>query len=38
LERIQKLFPEGIPVAQHPIIRDADACYASSSKAIALAK
>ncbi len=38
LDRIQQQFPEGIPVAQHPIIRDADACYASSSKAIALAK
>ncbi|MEN9332873.1 MAG: hypothetical protein RLY35_53 [Bacteroidota bacterium] len=37
-QRIQSQFPDGIPVQQHPIIRNAEACYASSSKAIALAK
>lgn len=31
-------FGEDVPMAQHPIIRSAEACYASSSKAVALAK
>lgn len=31
-------YPEGIPIEKHPEIRSAEACYASSSKAIALAK
>lgn len=31
-------FSEDIPVGQHPIIRDEEVCYASSSQAIALAK
>ncbi|MEY2937749.1 MAG: hypothetical protein RL062_338 [Bacteroidota bacterium] len=37
-QRIQSQHPDGIPVSLHPIIRNADACYASSSKAIELAK
>ncbi len=31
-------YGDAIPVSQHPIIRSAEACYASSSKAVALAK
>lgn len=31
-------YGENIPVDQHPIIRSAEACYISSSKAVALAK
>lgn len=31
-------YGEDIPVDQHPIIRSAEACYISSSKAVALAK
>ena len=31
-------FGEDIPIEKHPIIRSADACYISSSKAIELAK
>lgn len=31
-------YGEGIPVEKHPEIRSAEACYTSSSKAIALAK
>jgi dihydroorotase len=31
-------YGEAIPVTQHPYIRSAEACYASSSEAIALAK
>lgn len=31
-------YGEDIPIAQHPIIRSHEACYRSSSKAIALAK
>ncbi len=31
-------YGENIPIAMHPIIRSADACYLSSSQAIALAK
>ncbi len=36
---IQKeLYGEAIPVQSHPIIRSAEACYLSSSKAVALAE
>ena len=31
-------YGEDIPFEQHPVIRDAEACYISSSKAVALAK
>jgi dihydroorotase len=31
-------FGEDIPMAQHPVIRDAEACYLSSSKAVRLAQ
>ncbi|MCF8464526.1 MAG: dihydroorotase [Flavobacteriales bacterium] len=31
-------FGDDIPIEQHPIIRDAEACYKSSSKAVELAK
>lgn len=34
----RKLFGDAIPAAAHPRIRDADACYRSSSLAVALAK
>ena len=33
-----KKFGDDIPISHHPIIRDVDACYLSSSKAIELAK
>ncbi len=38
LQKAQQQYPSGIPVQMHPIIRNADACYASSSRAIELAK
>ena len=38
LERFKLQFGEDIPVECHPLIRSAEACYLSSSKAIALAK
>ena len=38
LERYKLQFGEDIPVEFHPLIRSAEACYISSSKAIALAK
>lgn len=38
LEKAKQQFGDNIPFAQHPIIRSVDACYQSSSKAIALAK
>jgi len=38
LEKYKKEFGENIPVEKHPLIRSAKACYASSSKAIELAK
>ncbi|HUH25931.1 MAG TPA: hypothetical protein VLY87_04850, partial [Flavobacterium sp.] len=38
LEKAKEQFGEDIPVSQHPIIRSAEACYKSSSKAIELAK
>jgi len=31
-------YPQGIPVTAHPKIRNAEACYASSSEAVALAE
>lgn len=31
-------YPDGIPVTAHPKIRNAEACYASSSEAVALAE
>ncbi|MDA3961420.1 MAG: dihydroorotase [Planctomycetota bacterium] len=31
-------FGDDVPVDQHPVIRNAEVCYASSSKAVALAK
>ena len=38
LEKYKMQFGEDIPVAYHPLIRSEEACYLSSSKAIALAK
>lgn len=38
LAKAKEQFGEDIPVSQHPIIRSAEACYKSSSKAIELAK
>ncbi len=38
LEKFKKEFGENIPVDKHPLIRSAEACYASSSKAIELAQ
>ena len=38
LDRFKLQFGEDIPVECHPLIRSAEACYLSSSKAIALAK
>ncbi|MEL6537787.1 MAG: dihydroorotase [Bacteroidota bacterium] len=37
-EKARKEFGEEVPIAQHPIIRSEEACYASSSRAVALAK
>ncbi len=37
LEKYKSRFGEDIPVEIHPLIRSAEACYASSSKAIELA-
>ncbi|HIA35647.1 MAG TPA: dihydroorotase [Flavobacteriales bacterium] len=34
----QALYKQNIPVSEHPNIRSAEACYKSSSKAVALAK
>ena len=34
----KEIYGEDIPVELHPIIRSEEACYLSSSKAIALAK
>ncbi len=33
----QSRFPEGIPVWAHPLVRDEEACYASSSEAVEMA-
>lgn len=38
LENAKAAYGEDIPIEQHPIIRSAEACYLSSSKAVALAK
>ncbi|MEM8763256.1 MAG: dihydroorotase [Bacteroidota bacterium] len=38
LERYKKEYGDDIPIALHPIIRSEEACYLSSSKAVALAK
>ena len=38
LERYRNQYGDDIPVQFHPLIRSAQACYLSSSKAIALAK
>ncbi len=38
LEEAKNMFPSGIPANQHPVIRDEQACYMSSSLAVALAK
>jgi dihydroorotase len=38
LEKFQSEFGENIPVSYHPLIRSEEACYISSSRAIALAK
>jgi dihydroorotase len=37
LEKFKKEYGENIPIEKHPLIRSAEACYASSSKAIELA-
>lgn len=38
LARYKAEFPNGIPVTAHPHIRNEEACYASSSQAVALAE
>ena len=38
LEKFTAQYGEDIPASAHPLIRSAEACYISSSKAIALAK
>ena len=38
LAKFQSEFGDDIPVSYHPVIRSAEACYISSSKAIELAK
>jgi dihydroorotase len=38
LEKYKEKYGEDIPVECHPLIRSAEACYISSSKAVALAK
>ncbi len=38
LTKYQEEYGDNIPIKFHPIIRNAEACYLSSSKAIALAK
>lgn len=38
LEKFQSEFGDDIPVSYHPVIRSAEACYISSSKAVELAK
>jgi dihydroorotase len=37
LEKVRSKFGEQIPFSYHPVIRDAEACYRSSSKAVELA-
>lgn len=38
LEKFQSEFGDNIPISYHPVIRSAEACYISSSRAIELAK
>ena len=38
LERYKKEYGDNVPYHLHPVIRSAEACYKSSSKAVALAK
>ena len=38
LKRLQETYGENIPVEMHPVIRNAEACYRSSSRAIELAE
>ncbi len=38
LEKYKAKYGDNIPIAYHPVIRSHEACYLSSSKAIALAK
>lgn len=38
LQRAQEQYGEKIPFTEHPIIRSEEACYLSSSKAVAMAK
>jgi len=38
LDKQKSIYGENIPIEMHPVIRSAEACYKSSSKAIELAK
>ena len=38
LAKAERKFKDKIPIAQHPVIRSVEACYASSSQAVALAR
>lgn len=38
LEKAKEVYGDDIPMDQHPVIRSAEACYLSSSKAVDLAK
>ena len=38
LDKQKSIYGDDIPIEMHPVIRSAEACYKSSSKAIALAK
>jgi dihydroorotase len=38
MAKAKEKYGEDVPMSQHPIIRDAEACYLSSSKAVSLAK
>ncbi len=38
LDKQKNIYGDDIPIEMHPVIRSAEACYKSSSKAIALAK
>ncbi|MBO0330601.1 dihydroorotase [[Muricauda] lutisoli] len=38
LNKYKEMYGDDIPIELHPVIRSAEACYLSSSKAIALAK
>ncbi|MCB0371544.1 MAG: dihydroorotase [Muricauda sp.] len=38
LAKYKEMYGDDIPIGLHPVIRSAEACYLSSSKAIALAK